>query len=62
VIDVAISTAGIRHSTEISRLWTGTLASLGIVFWAYPRFDEQLRAVQAKVADLRAANARTTTR
>lgn len=55
LIDVAISTAGIRHSTEISRLWTGTLASLGIVFWVYPRFDAQLRVVQAKVAELRAA-------
>lgn len=59
LIDVAISTAEIRPSTDVSRLWTGALGSLGIVFWAYPRFDAQLRAVQAKVAALRAATARS---
>jgi uncharacterized membrane protein len=53
LIDVAISTAGIRPSTEISRLWTGTLGSLGIVFWAYPRFDAQLRVVQERVVALK---------
>ena len=46
LIDVAISTTELRPSTEVSRLWTGTLGSLGIVFWAYPRFDEQLHVVQ----------------
>jgi uncharacterized membrane protein len=53
LIDVAISTAEIRPSTDISRLWTGTLGSLGIVFWAYPRFDAQLRVVQERVAALK---------
>jgi|GEM_PF-5537238 len=53
LIDVALSTAEIRPSTEISRLWTGTIGSLGIVFWAYPRFDAQLRIVQERVAILR---------
>jgi uncharacterized membrane protein len=48
LIDVAISTAEIRPSTEVSRLWTGTIGSLGIVFWAYPRFDAQLRVVQER--------------
>ena len=47
LIDVAISTAGIRHSTAGSRLWTGTLAALAIVWWAYPRFEAQLRQAQA---------------
>ncbi len=53
LIDVAISTTELRPSTEISRLWTGTIGSLGIVFWAYPRFDEQLHVVQKKVTLLR---------
>lgn len=53
LIDVAISTAEIRPSTDISRLWTGTLGSLGIVFWAYPRFDAQLRVVQERVVTLK---------
>jgi uncharacterized membrane protein len=57
LIDVAISTAEIRPSTEVSRLWTGTLGSLGIVFWAYPRFDAQLHAVRERVALLRRAEA-----
>ena len=55
LIDVAISTAEIRPSTEVSRLWTGTLGSLGIVFWAYPRFDAHLRAVRDRVAALKDA-------
>lgn len=46
LIDVAISTAGIRHSTAGSRLWTGVLAALAIVWWAYPRFEAQLRQAQ----------------
>lgn len=53
LIDVGISTIELRPSTEISRLWTGTIGSLGIVFWVYPRFDEQLSVVQEKVALLR---------
>jgi uncharacterized membrane protein len=53
LIDVAISTAEIRPSTEVSRLWTGTIGSLGIVFWAYPRFDAQLRVVQDRVTMLK---------
>jgi uncharacterized membrane protein len=53
LIDVAISTAEIRPSTEVSRLCTGTLGSLGIVFWAYPRFDAQLRVVQNRVTALK---------
>ncbi|MDQ3549756.1 MAG: DUF2085 domain-containing protein [Chloroflexota bacterium] len=57
LIDVAISTLGIRPSTEVSRLWTGTLGSLGIVFWAYPRFDAQLRVVRERVELLRRAEA-----
>lgn len=61
LVDVAISTAEIRPSTDISRLWTGTLGSLGIVFWAYPRFDDQLRVVQERVAALRAATSRIPT-
>lgn len=56
LVDVAISTMEIRPSTDISRLWTGTLGSLGIVFWMYPRFDEQLRIVRERVAQLRHAD------
>ena len=55
LIDVAISTLETRPSTEVSRLWTGTLGSLGIVFWAYPRFDAQLCVVRERVALLRGA-------
>lgn len=61
LVDVAISTAEIRPSTDLSRLWTGTLGSLGIVFWAYPRFDAQLRAVRERVALLRRAETSTST-
>jgi uncharacterized membrane protein len=50
LIDVAISTAGIRPSTAGSRLWTGALAALVIVWWAYPRFDAKLRETQARLA------------
>jgi uncharacterized membrane protein len=53
LVDVAISTVGIRHSTPMSRLWTGTLSAVAIVWWAYPRFDAQLAAVQRHVARLR---------
>lgn len=56
LIDVAISTAGIRHSTAVSRLWTGSLASFAIVWWTYPRFDQQLRSVVAHVQRLRHAD------
>jgi uncharacterized membrane protein len=58
LIDVAISTAGIRHSTAASRLWTGSLASLAIVWWSYPRFEGQLRLVQERVARMRELQAR----
>jgi uncharacterized membrane protein len=54
LIDVALSTWGIRPSTPVSRLWTGALAALAIVWWAYPRFETQLRAAQERVALLRA--------
>jgi hypothetical protein len=53
LIDVAISTAEIRPSTDVSRLWTGTIGSLGIVFWAYPRFDALQRDAQERVATLK---------
>jgi uncharacterized membrane protein len=53
-VDVAISTAGVRPSTALSRLWTGALASAVIVWWAYPRFDALLRRAQTV---LRAADA-----
>ena len=53
LIDVAISTAEIRPSTDVSRLWTGMLGSLGIVFWTYPRFDAYLRLAQERVAALK---------
>jgi len=59
LIDVAISTIELRPSTDVSRLWTGTIASLGIVFWAYPRFDAQLRIAQERVVVLRRARAST---
>ena len=49
VLDVAISSAGIRPSTAASRLVTGALAAAVIVWWAYPRFDAMLRRTQALV-------------
>jgi uncharacterized membrane protein len=49
-IDVALSTAGIRPSTVDSRLWTGALAALAIVWWAYPRFDAMLRQTRRHVS------------
>lgn len=48
LVDVALSSAGVRPSTADSRLWTGTLASAAIVWWAYPRFDAKLRAVRTR--------------
>jgi uncharacterized membrane protein len=59
VIDVAISTAGILPSTGFSRLWTGALSAVAIVWWAYPRFDTQLRFVQQRVTTLSAGGRRT---
>jgi uncharacterized membrane protein len=53
LIDVAISTAGVRPSTPSSRLWTGVLAAFVLVWWSYPRFEQQLREVQSHVARLR---------
>jgi uncharacterized membrane protein len=50
VLDVAISSAGLRPSTAASRLVTGALAAAAIVWWAYPRFDAMLRRTQARVA------------
>ena len=55
LIDVAISTAGVRPSTASSRLWTGALAAIVIVWWAYPRFDAKLRETQARLAKRDAA-------
>ena len=52
IIDVAISTADIRPSTPSSRLWTGALSAFVLVWWAYPRFEAQLRDVQRHVARL----------
>lgn len=57
IIDVAISTADIRPSTPLSRLWTGSLSAFILVWWAYPRFDAQLRDVQRHVARLRERSA-----
>jgi uncharacterized membrane protein len=55
LIDVAISTAGIRPSTAGSRLWTGALAAIVIVWWTYPRFDAKLRETQERLAKRDAA-------
>lgn len=52
LIDVALSTAGILPSTGFSRLWTGTLSAVAIVWWSYPRFARQLAVVQQKVVAL----------
>ena len=49
VIDVSLSTAGIRPSTTDSRLWTGALASVAIVWWAYPRFEAKLRVTRSRI-------------
>ena len=54
LIDVAISTVGILPSTWFSRLWTGGLAGIAVIWWSYPRFDSYLRKVQAHVARLQA--------
>ena len=54
LIDVLISTVGILPATAISRTWTGALASVVIVWWAYPRFDAMLASVQEHVTRLRA--------
>jgi uncharacterized membrane protein len=55
LIDVAISTIGLRPSTAMSRLWTGSLSAFAIAWWAYPRFEAQLRVAQDHVARLRVA-------
>ena len=57
LIDVIISTLGVLPSTWVSRLWTGSLAAIAIIWWSYPRFDVYLRNVQTHVARLRAARA-----
>lgn len=57
LIDVTISTLGVLPSTWASRLWTGSLAAIAIIWWSYPRFDGYLRNVQSHVARLRAARA-----
>lgn len=54
MIDVAISTAGILPSTWFSRLWTGSLAAIAIIWWSYPRFDGYLRKVRKHVERLMA--------
>jgi uncharacterized membrane protein len=56
LIDVAISTAGIRPSTAGSRLWTGALAAIVIVWWIYPRFDKKLRETQTRLANRQQAS------
>jgi uncharacterized membrane protein len=48
-IDVALSTVELRPSTGFSRLWTGTLSAVAIVWWAYPRFDRELTSVRERV-------------
>jgi uncharacterized membrane protein len=53
-IDLVLSTAGIRPSDPWSRLLTGALASLAIIWWAYPRFDAQLRRTRVLVDASRA--------
>lgn len=58
LIDVAISTVGWLPSTWFSRLWTGSLAGVAVVWWSYPRFDRYLRKVEGHVTRLRAARAR----
>jgi len=55
LIDVTISTMGVLPSTWFSRLWTGSLAAIAIIWWSYPRFDGYLRNVQAHVARLQLA-------
>lgn len=54
LIDVALSTLGWLPATAFSRTWTGALASLAIVWWAYPRFDAMLARAQVHVAKARA--------
>jgi len=49
LLDVVLSTAGIRPSTTDSRLWTGALAAIAIVWWAYPRFDAMLHFTRSRV-------------
>jgi len=51
LIDVTISTLGILPSTGFSRLWTGALSAVAIVWWSYPRFDAELRSVRQRVTD-----------
>jgi uncharacterized membrane protein len=58
LIDVAISTAGILPSTWVSRLWTGGLAGIAVIWWSYPRFDAYLRKVEGHVHRLQANRAR----
>ena len=53
LIDVALSTADIRPSSPFSRLWTGSLGAFVLIWWAYPRFEVELRKAQAHVARLR---------
>jgi uncharacterized membrane protein len=57
LVDVAISTAGILPSTWVSRLWTGGLAGIAVIWWSYPRFDAYLRKVQVHVDRLQANRA-----
>jgi uncharacterized membrane protein len=57
LIDVAISTVGILPSTEVSRTWTGALASMAIVWWSYPRFDCMLASVRSHVEAIDAKRA-----
>lgn len=61
LIDVAISTIGLLPSTWFSRLWTGSLAAVGVIWWSYPRFDSYLHGVQAHVARLQSARSKQAT-
>ena len=56
VLDVFLSTAGLRASTPLSRWTTGAVASMAIVRWAYPRFDALSRATLALVETRSAAS------
>lgn len=58
LVDVAISSIGLLPSTWFSRLWTGSLAGVAVIWWSYPRFDRYLRKVEQHVARLRAVRAR----
>lgn len=49
VVDIVLSTAGVRPSTPTSRLWTGALCAVAAVWWSYPRFEAQARLARARL-------------